>query len=426
MTVELPHLEDYQRFLLDTYIGHQRDTIITVSARRQIGKSIGVEVLLIWASLNNRGLSMYVAPTREQSRKCYNDIIRILQDSNLIKKKNDALLYLQLINDSELHFKSSEQKDGLRGNTISNVLVIDEASFIPDSTIYELCLPMTNVFRATTILVSTPKWKQGAFYENYMRGMEHQPGFITINYNDWDTSKYLSNEKLEMYRRTLPKLVFQSEYLGEFISGEGSVFDNFRQCVEEYTIYPDLPVYMSVDWGANTGNDYTVLTIGQMSSKKLHIAKQISWNSSTTEDTIERILSAVKKLVSEHCKAFNVIVEKNSIGNVYYSLLAERINNYAEQYNLDVPYKDEIEISCSTFITTQKSKDMIIKQLATLFEQCKITIPKDERLLTELSTYECKVNSNGLCIYNAPAGLHDDTVMSLAFLMRDLYNEIIQ
>ena len=198
MTIQLPHLEDYQRFLLDTYIAHQRDTIITVSARRQIGKSIGVEVLLIWAALNQRGLSMYVAPTREQSRKCYNDIIRILQDTILIKKKNDALLQLQLLNGSEILFKSSEQKDGLRGNTVSTVLVIDEASFIPDSTIYELCLPMTNVFRATTILVSTPKWKQGAFYENYMRGMEHLPGFITINYNEWDTSKYLSNEKLEM------------------------------------------------------------------------------------------------------------------------------------------------------------------------------------------------------------------------------------
>ena len=196
MTIQLPHLEDYQRFLLDTYIAHQRDTIITVSARRQIGKSIGVEVLLIWAALNQRGLSMYVAPTREQSRKCYNDIIRILQDTILIKKKNDALLQLQLLNGSEILFKSSEQKDGLRGNTVSTVLVIDEASFIPDSTIYELCLPMTNVFRATTILVSTPKWKQGAFYENYMRGMEHLPGFITINYNEWDTSKYLSNENV--------------------------------------------------------------------------------------------------------------------------------------------------------------------------------------------------------------------------------------
>lgn len=425
MTVELPHLEDYQRFLLDTYIAHQRDTIITVSARRQIGKSIGVEVLLIWASLNNRGLSMYVAPTREQSRKCYNDIIRILQDTSLIKKKNDALLYLQLVNESELHFKSSEQKDGLRGNTISNVLVIDEASFIPDSTIYELCLPMTNVFRATTILVSTPKHKQGAFYENYMRGVEHIDGFITINYNDWDTSKYLSPEKLEMYRRTLPKLVFQSEYLGEFISGEGSVFDNFRQCIAEYDIDSDLPVYMSVDWGANTGNDYTVVTVAQMSSKKLHIAKQTSWNNTTTEDTITRILNIIQDLVRKHCKSFNVIVEKNSIGNVYYSLMAERINDYVEKYNWDVPYKDEIEANCSTFITTQKSKDTIIKQLATCFEQQLITIPKDDRLLTELSTYECKINSNGLCIYNAPAGLHDDTVMSLAFLMRDLYNELI-
>lgn len=425
LEVQLPQLEEYQKALLNTFIEHQTDTVITVSARRQIGKSIGVQVLLIWASLNKKGVSLYCSPTQAQSRKAYNDIVNTLNGTSLLKKRNDSLLTLTFCNDSTIMFKSSEQKDALRGFTVSNVLVVDEASFIPDSTIYELLWPMTNVWRSTIILVSTPKFKKGAFYESYIRGVQGLPGYITINYNDWDTSKYLSAEKLEMYRMTLPKLVFQSEYLGEFISGEGAVFDNFRNCVGTALVRPELPLTITVDWSGNTNNDYNVLTFGQVQYGTLTVFNQQAWNNSTTQTTIDRIINAVKSYVDQGLTEFNIIVEKNSIGQVYFQLLVEQMQLYVDSYNVNVSYNDEIEVNCSTFITTQSSKDTIIKQLSTLFEHNKIVIPADEQLLLELSIFEAKQSNNGQLSYSAPTGMHDDRVMSLAFQMRDCYNTIM-
>lgn len=425
MLVELPKLEDYQKALLDTFIAHQTDTVITVSARRQIGKSIGVQVLLIWASLNKKGVSLYCSPTQAQSRKAYNDIVNCVTDTQLLKKRNDSLLTLTFCNDSTIMFKSSEQKDALRGFTVSNVLVVDEASFIPDSTIYELLWPMTNVWRASIILVSTPKFKKGAFYESYIRGIQEMPGYITINYNNWDTSKYLSNEKLEMYRSTLPKLVFQSEYLGEFISGEGAVFDNFRNCVSETNAIAGLPLQLTVDWSGNTGNDNNVITCAQIQNGKLVVLEQKAWNNSTTQLTIDKIINTIKHYIDLGVHSYNIVVEKNSIGQVYFQLLTEQIEEFVDNYNDAASYNSEIDATCSTFITTQKSKDNIIKQLSTLFEQNKIIIPNDEQLILELSTFEAKVSNNGQMSYSAPVGMKDDRVMSLAFQMRDYYNEVV-
>ena len=57
-------------------------------------------------------------------------------------------------------------------------------------------------------------------------------------------------------------------------------------------------------------------------------------------------------------------------------------------------------------------------------ENNRIIIPDDNKLLTQLSTYECKISSSGNPVYNAPIGSHDDTVMSLCILVGTLYNEV--
>ena len=105
-------------------------------------------------------------------------------------------------------------------------------------------------------------------------------------------------------------------------------------------------------------------------------------------------------------------------------MLCERTDRYEVQYNDNVDWRDEISIRCSTFTTTNQSKDRIVKKLIVLFENNRIIIPDDNKLLTQLSTYECKISSSGNPVYNAPIGSHDDTVMSLCILVGTLYNEV--
>jgi Mrp family chromosome partitioning ATPase len=54
-------------------------------------------------------------------------------------------------------------RDNLRGYTV-DFLIIDEAAFISDE-IFDIVLPMTNVKQAPIVIVSTPRFRTGKFYE---------------------------------------------------------------------------------------------------------------------------------------------------------------------------------------------------------------------------------------------------------------------
>lgn len=409
--VELPPLEEWQKDTLNAFIEHPKDNIITVSSPRQCGKSICMEIILIYASCLKSGVSMFVSPTIAQARKVYQDVVKILKDTPLLKKKNDSTMIITFFNDSRIYFKSSEMKDALRGYTIHNVLIVDESAFVPDSVIYELLLPMTNVHHPTLILASTPKFKVGAFYQNYIRGCSEEVGNITIDWTNYDLSRYLPTEKLEIYEKQLPKLVYTSEYLGKFIDGDSTLFTNVKECIGNVsTKYSDC--LLSIDWGAGFGKDYTaisVLTIDRKNSKT-YLNKQYAFNKKNTQQTIDEILNIIKEW-----KPKKVVVESNSIGKIYYDLLREKVYEYSEELVQSNPFSDEdLSIVVKAVATSNSSKDKWVKLLAKKFEGNEIVIPDDRELINELSTYEVKISqASGLPTYNAAPGFHDDRVISL-------------
>jgi len=75
---------------------------------------------------------------------------------------------------------------------------------------------------------------------------------------------------------------------------------------------------------------------------------------------VEQILLIIKDLVIKGCKNIRIVVEKNSIGNVFFSVMREEIDKFQEQYNSSVNWKDEINISQGLFNTSNKSKGEII------------------------------------------------------------------
>ena len=118
----------------------------------------------------------------------------------------------------------------------------------------------------------------------------------------------------------------------------------------------------------------------------------------------------IKKLVDKY-KVSNIIVEKNSIGNVYFQLLSDELENFDN-------------ITLRTFVTTNKSKNKIINELQTVLEKQLLRFNKDEQLELELSAYQCTIDSNGVVRYNAALGSKDDRVMSLAFAIDCIYRDI--
>lgn len=374
--------------------GYRSGRIYVVKARRQVGKSIMVEQeLLRYAITYNSTVSACVCPTLSQARKMFQDIISCIIESGVVAKKNETLLEIDLINGSKIFFKSAEQKDSLRGYTISGILCVDECSFISDDVFYGLLLAWCNVHKAPILLTSTPKFKQGFYWNYWVLGLdENQKDVISIDFNDYDTSALLTPEKLEQYRRMLPKGQFLTEYLGEFLDSQSIVFGDFKECINRNEIKDYRELYIGIDWGSGVGSDSTVVSALNERCEQVFMLR---FNNKRAVEQVDYI----KQYLQPYLKKIKLIVaECNGVGQPLVD-------------SLKIAFNGKVKID--EFSTTNATKIKIINQLQVAFEQRQIAILDDVQQTNELSMYEAKVGQNGTITYNAPSGLNDDTVIAL-------------
>ena len=392
MILQMPKLEPWQQDVHNAMEDSYRSgNIYVIKSKRQVGKSCLAAILLIEYAVKHKCISVVVEPTQAQSRRLFKQITDMMAKTGLVKSANSQLLTIEFTTGSEILFKSAEQKDALRGFTVSGLLVIDEGAFIPRD-IYEILYPTCDANSAPILVVSTPLFQSGEFYSLYMRGISGEESIKAFNWSTYDTSKFLPPEKLEYYRRTLSELKFKSEYLGEFISEGSYIFGQFARCIH-YKDY-DKPFVAGIDWG-NGGGDYTVMTFMNASG---NVTAVYAMNDVSPVEQIEKLAGIINSTPGLK----KVCVEINSIGAVYCDMLKRKIR---------VPLRE--------FTTTNESKRRVIEQLITAFQKEELTIPNDEELIKELQHYAMEKTAKGYT-YNGADGVNDDYVISLA-LAYDTY-----
>lgn len=382
----------HQRAVHNAILDKKGITVV-VKSRRQSGKSFMCLNLLLYYGINyNSSTSMLISVTLAQSRKIFKEMVDAIEGTGVIKKKNEQTLELQLINNSIIYFKSSEQgASALRGYTIKNgILILDECSFLSEE-LLEIVLPFTNVHQAPILMVSTPKFKNCFFYRYFQRGLDpNDEKVISIDWNDYDLSEFLSNEQIEEYRQMLPKNQFKTEILGEFLDDDGTVFTNFKNCIKDVTNYKKT--YIGIDWGTGQGLDYTSISILNENCEQVGY---YSFNNLNTTQTIDRISS----ILNEYRVGLQLVLcESNSIGTPYTELLT----------------KANPTLNIKSVATTNKSKEQWVSDLQVCFEKGLISILDNPQQINEIASYECTFNPKTKNVsYNAPQGLHDDAVISL-------------
>lgn len=395
----------HQRDVIDLLINgsKHKHRVVTVVSKRQVGKSLMAENLLLYFAINFRQTtSICVSPTLAQARKLYKEIVDAIGASDIIKTSNATLLELVLVNNSQILFKSAEQRENLRGYTVNGLLVFDEAAYIEDSVFYT-CLPWCDVSGAPILYISTPRVRSGFYYDNYVRGKAGDTEYYTVDWGDEKykdvLTKFLPPERLEEYRRILPRQQFTSEYLGQFLDQDGMVFTGFKDCT--YKQHPEIKdtdkLYWGIDWANGGNNDDTVITCVNQDGRQVYLAY---WNSLTPTKQIEKIYSILARYEKQ-----TVVIqpELNSIGTPYTDMLKQKLS-------------PAMQSKVQGFDTTNKSKNDIVAQLQTAFEQRHIEIIDDERQSLELGSYAMEYNAKTHNVtYNAPNGLHDDLCMALMF-----------
>lgn len=390
-------LFEWQKAVVDE-ICDQRGTnkVVVCKAHRQAGKSYMCEGVLLHYAINYpRTTSAVISPTLNQSRNIFKELVSAIYESGIIKRKNETLLEIELINDSRIFFRSSEMGEALRGYHIDGVLVMDEASYLPDDVV-QLVLPWVQVAKAPLLIVSTPKLKTGFFFRYYNMGIEGTNNIVTIDWNDYDTSALLTKEQIDTYRKVLSPNQFKSEILGEFLDMEGMVFTNLENNIQQTTNFINL--YVGIDWGTGKGEDYTSISIFNESGEMVFIDY---FNDLGTFAQVERVKDILVKY-KDHIKVIQA--EDNSIGSPMIDLLVKTLKE-DNQYT--------ILNSLKRYVTTNKSKAEMVALVQTGLELNELKLLNDKMLISQMTTYEATYNfKTGNVSYNGAQGTHDDLVMS--------------
>jgi hypothetical protein len=365
-----------------------------VSIGRQFGKTIlGENQIIKWALENNNWRVVWVSPTYKQCKKVFKDIRRALDESNIyLKKPNESDLVIYLLNGSELLFYSAEAYDSIRGETF-DAGVGDEMAFWKKEAWTEV-LKATLLVRGKKFLgLSTPKGKN-LFYELFQQHQvdENYKSFKGTSYDN----PYIDVSEIEDAKRTLPEHIFKQEYLAEFIEDGGTVFTNIKQCIKQGKETGNY--YFGLDLGK--ANDYTVLTIVNEYNDEVYCER---WRQMDWQMIINNVVVQLNKYKPKG------YVECNGVQDSIFEQIKKQIN-----YN---------SAMIQPFVTTSKSKPIIIEDLIMSFQSASIGIIGKEFQIHELEVFTYEYNHRSRTVkYEAPAGLHDDYVMSRAICNYALKN----
>ena len=382
MNIRIPNLMPYQKGVIDIVTsGTADDKIVAVKSPRQMGKSATITCLLITVAATKPGsTSIVVSLTYKNLQELFRTIAKQCKGICQTHGDNNSI---EFINGSRILFLSAATGENVRGFTASGVLLFDESAYISD-TFIDACLPFANRYKVPIVLFSTPRFKSGKFWELW-----NSPNTITIDWST-ETNPFVSPEKMESIKSTMPFQLFSADYLGQWMELSSELFGDFEHCIGN-TTYVNEPCSVGIDWGAGGSGDYTAISV----FSGLRMVGLRYFNDKRDTDAISEIVEFLS-----HYKVEKITVEKNSIGNVFSGLL-----------------RKSLQIPVWEFVTTNESKCRIIENLISKVKSNSVTLLNDPELKLEMSAYQLQPLSNGKHTYNAMTGFHDDIIMATAICL---------
>lgn len=237
---------------------HERARIFTIV---KSGKRMGKSVLAIYRLLQKAGMSpngccWYISPFFSMSKKiAWHEMLKMLP-AQMIRKKLETELYLELFNGCRIQLLGADNPDSLRGPKLSHVC-FDEAAFIREE-VWPLIRGqlLGNERSGTADFISSPNPKGrnwfSAFFDDALRKMNAgDPNWAAFYRTIWDNPTIPIQDIKDLERDTADQ-TWQLEYLaleGDF-SGEKFAEFSYDKHVSTYVAPPDgLPMYRAIDWG---------------------------------------------------------------------------------------------------------------------------------------------------------------------------------
>jgi phage terminase large subunit len=225
-TIEIDYAPfGYQQLLHD----HPARFKIVVGGRR-VGKSRMAmhELLRHCLSAPNR-LGWWIGPTHAMAREVGFEEFRSVADTlqPAIQGINEALGRVRFRNGSQIYFKGADSERSLRGRGLT-FCVVDEAAFCTEETWTRALMPALADRKGQALLVSTPNGRGNWLYGMYCYAMSPESRGLWAAWH-WPTmmNPLMTPDELEMLRGSVSAIDYRQEFLAEFVSRGGYVYEDF-------------------------------------------------------------------------------------------------------------------------------------------------------------------------------------------------------
>lgn len=376
---------------------HQRDCKFLVARwSRQCGKTVFAEIMMIEYLCRPNTFNAYISPTFAQGKKVFAELTQLLEGTGIVKKANAQDLKIESIYGATLKFFSMESPTSIRGNTVSGILVMDEAAFFPtqlstgEDPYYNVIFPIIKARKPKVLVISTPNGRQGMYYDLYLKAFNEEKGYHQLTATIYDDD-LITKEEIEELKRGYPPLAFKQEFEVEFLDNALTVFPNFESCFDGH--YNGGKCWIGID-PSSVGDDNTIISI---------VNKDNNVRQYKIEGSLDQKYDKIARIINEYNPTATYI-ENNSIGEVMANEIKKKLIRKSNFYS---------------FTTTNETKKQYISLLAVAIANNAIHFEEDNRLLySELSTFTFKLTKTGNITYAAKEGYHDDTVTSLGVCLQ--------
>lgn len=370
-----------------------------VSAGRRWRKTTLAMIIAVNRALAKETI-IWGAPTYDQCRVGWDELVYAAGD---VATFNQTRMEAHFPGGGRILFRTLDNPSHKRGHG-ANGIIIDEASYIPESAYYEVLQPMIADTEGWGVYIFTPNghnwtWRESiaaldredsAFWQIPTLGVQVVNGQLVRKPHPLENPSFPFTEAQRLYE-TLPERVFKAEFMAEFLEGSGAVFRRIDEAATlEMQVNPIAghEYVMGCDWAMS--NDFTAIAVLDLTTKQMVALDRfngIDWS----------LQRGRLKALYDHWKPRVVVAEENSIGSP----------------NIEALVREGVRIR--SFKTTAQSKPPLIESLVLAFERLELHILDNPILKAELTAYERRVSpATGRSQYTAPEGMHDDTVIALA------------
>jgi len=364
---------------------------------RRSGKTTLFTILAVEAMLAGRRV-LELAPTADQTGAfwtgCRHALAAPIAAGLVRKNETERTLELLAKGGGRIRAKTAWDANTARGD-YADLLLLDEYSIMKGEVWDEVGAPMLLDNDGDAVFAFTPKRKNHAFHL-YAQALGNDSGRWAAWQMPSMCNPYLSTAALEEISGDMTAEAYRQEIMAEFLDNEGAVFHNIAACLGATATDPKEhaghKVVLGIDWGKQ--RDFTVLSLGCPTCKR-EVARA-RFNQIDYIAQRDRV-----KQMFEQWRPAVVLAESNAMGEPI----------------IDQLHHDGVPVR--GFATTAQSKPPLIENLALALERGEWQFFDDRVWTAELEAYERKVSATtGRATYSAPEGVHDDTVMARALMLR--------